>query len=63
MVIDEKKQYILTNYQSVRNVGKATDSDPFTQYMELNLEFLKEKPERHEIFDFKEEKSQKMFQH
>ena len=58
MVIDDKKEHILTNY---RKVGKSTDSDHFTQYMDLNLEFLKEKPIRQEMFNFKNEKSQKLF--
>ena len=62
MVIDDKKQHILTNYHKVRKVGKAIDSDHFTQYMDLNLEFQKEKPARQEMLNFKDEKSQKLFQ-
>ena len=61
MVIDDKKQHILTNYHQVKKNGKATDSDHFTQYMDLDLEFLNEKPIRQEIFNFKNEKSQKQF--
>ena len=33
MVIDDKKEHILTNYQNVKNVGKATDSDHYTLYI------------------------------
>ena len=62
MVIDDKKQYVLTNYHKVKKVGKATDSDHYTQYMDLDLEFLKEKPVRQELFNFKDEISQRMFQ-
>ena len=61
MVIDDKKQHILTNFQSVKNGGKATDSDHFTQFMDLNLELLREKPVRNEMFNFKDVNSQKMF--
>ena len=61
MVIDEEKQYILTNYRNIKNRGKATDSDHFTQYLDLDLEFIKEKPVRQEIFDFKDEEAQKVF--
>ena len=31
MVIDERKEHILTNYQRARCGGKATDSDHFTE--------------------------------
>ena len=62
MVIDDKKQHILTNFQNVKRVGKVTESDHFTQYMDLDLEYLKEKPVRQEIFNFKDENSQKIFQ-
>ena len=40
MVIDEEKQYILTNYQNIKHRGKATDSDHFTQFLDLDLEFI-----------------------
>ena len=53
MVIDDKKQYVLTNYHKFKKVGKTTDSDHYTQYMDLDLEFLKEKPVRQEIFNIK----------
>ena len=61
MVIDEDRKHILTNYKQVRRGGKATDSDHFTQYMDLNLHFVSEKPERKEIFNFKDKKSQVIF--
>ena len=34
MVIDDKKEYILTNYQAARGVGKATNTDHFTEYLD-----------------------------
>ena len=62
MVIDESKEHILTNYQSARYGGSAKDSDHFTQYMDINLKIISEKPERVEFFNFKDEKSQQIFQ-
>ena len=61
MVIDEKKEYILTNYQSAKGGGKAINSDHFTEYLDLDLQFVSEKPERVEFFDFKNVDSQKEF--
>ena len=58
MVIDEEKKYILTNYKQAKKGGKAVDSDHFTEYMDIDLNFVSEKPERIEIFNFKDEKSQ-----
>ena len=61
MVIDERKNYILTNYQSAKKTGKAIDSDHLTQYMDVNLKFSKEKPDRQEMLNFKDKEGQKTF--
>ena len=61
MVIDVDKKYILTNYKQAKNGGKATDSDHFTEYMDLNLQFVSEKPIRKEIFNFKEPEALERF--
>ena len=61
MFIDESKTHILTNYQNIRNGGKVIDSDHFTQYMDLNLKIETVKPERIEMFNFKNEEGQKLF--
>ena len=61
MVIDEHKKYILTNYKQSKYGGKATDSDHFTEYMDINLEIIPEKPKRREIFNFKNKKCQETF--
>ena len=61
MVIDDKKKYILTNYQATKATGKAINSDHYTQYMDLQLEYKSEKPERLEIFDFKNKEAQEQF--
>ena len=61
MVIDESKNHILTNYRAFKNMGKAVDSDHYTLYLDMDLEITKEKPERQEIFNFKDKKSQEEF--
>ena len=61
MKIDEAKQFILTNYASAKYGGEAKDSDHFTQYLDLNLKVKSEKPERKEVYDFKNNKSQELF--
>ena len=58
MVIDEQKSHILTNYKRGR---RAVISDHFTEYMDIDLKLISEKPERIELFNFKDEKSQNMF--
>ena len=40
MIIDEKKQHILTNYKNVKRGSKATDTDHFTQQLDLKLELI-----------------------
>ena len=61
MVIDVDKKHILTNYSQAKQGGKATDSDHFTEYMDLNLQLVSSKPERKEIYNFKDTKSQETF--
>ena len=62
MVIDESRKYILTNYKNVKRGGEAVDSDHFTQYMDLDLKFVAEKPKREEIYNFKNKDAQEKFQ-
>ena len=61
MVVDEKKEYILTNYQSAKKNCKAIDSDHMTIYMDLNIKYDKLKPERQEIYNLKESEGQQNF--
>ena len=58
MVIDEDKKYVLTNYEQVRKGGKAADTDHNTEFMDVNLKIMAGKPERREIWNFKEKESQ-----
>ena len=61
MVIDEDRRYILTNYTQAKNGGKAIDSDHATEYMDLDLKIIHEKPERKEMFRFKDKDAMEMF--
>ena len=61
MVIDEKKNHILTNYKSAKITGRAVDSDHYTQYLDINIKIVNEKPEKQEIFNFRDSESQELF--
>ena len=61
MVIDDKKLHVLTNYKQVKKTGKAVDSDHYTEYLDLDMEIISEKPERQEIFNFMNKQSQEAF--
>ena len=61
MVIDERKDFILTNYANVKHGGKAIDTDHYTQYLELEFEIEVSKPKRVEILDFKKKINQEKF--
>ena len=60
MVIDESKDYIITNYRQVGKTGNAKDSEHFTEFMDLDIKIKAEKPDRVEIFNFKEEVSKEI---
>ena len=51
MVIDEEKKYILTNYKVAKKNQRAVDSDHFTQYMDVALKVINEKPIRRVLFN------------
>ena len=61
MVIDEDQKHILTNYEQVRKGGKATDTDHATEYIDIDLEIITEKPKRHEVWNFKNQEAQESF--
>lgn len=61
MVIDEEKEFVLTNYRKAKFGGKSTDSDHFTQYMDVELQIENTKPEKNEIYNFRNKESQKLF--
>ena len=61
MVIDIDKKYILTNYKQAKYGGKATDSDHFTEFVDMDLKVIREKPKRCEIWNFKNKEAQDKF--
>ena len=61
MVIDVKRKYVLTNYKQVRKGGKGDDSDHATEFMDVDLKLSFVKPERRELWNFKNKESQEKF--
>ena len=61
MVIDVDKKYILTNYKQSKYGGRATDSDHFTEFVDMDLKVIKEKPKRCEIWNMKDKEAQDKF--
>ena len=57
----KKKANVLTNYEQVKRNGKATNSDHATEYIDLALEIVTEKPKRVEIWNLKNLKGQETF--
>ena len=49
MVIDEKREFPLSSYLR----GKITHSDHFTEILNMNIEYNKQKPVREEVYNFK----------
>ena len=61
MIIDEDKKFVLSNYRKVNGVVHKKDSDHFTTILELNIEYTVKKPDRIELFNFRNEKCQEIF--
>ena len=61
MVVDSDKKHILTNYKHAKNGIRATDSDHLTEYIDVKLKIIPEKPLRREILNFKNKKYQAVF--
>ena len=61
MKVDEKRELTLTNFSSFKKVGRVIETDHNPVILEVNLEFSESKPERLEIFDFKNTEAQEIF--
>ena len=61
MHIDEKREYVLTNYNAIKSKGKVTESDHNNCELEINLLFSPIKQDRIEIFEFRNQESQMLF--
>ena len=62
MKVDESREYTLTNFSSVKKVGRVIKTDHNPVILEINLQFSKLKTERIEIFNFKNREGQQLFQ-
>ena len=49
MVIDDKREQALTNYSSVKNLGRVTESDHNVEILEVNLVFSNLRQERIQV--------------
>ena len=61
MVIDVDRKYVLTNYKQARNGGKAADSDHATEFINVDLKLSFDKPERRELWNFKNKEAKEKF--
>ena len=61
MVIDEPRKHVLTNFNPIRTGGRAIESDHNTELLKLSLQYDQKKPERLEVFNFKNTECQETF--
>ena len=61
MVIDESREYVLTNFNPIRIGGRAIESDHNTEFLKLGLQYDQKKTERIEVFNFKNVECQEVF--
>ena len=61
MVIDEQCEHALTNFSTMKNLGRVIESDHNVEVLEVNLVYSDVKKERIKIFDFKNKESQNAF--
>ena len=61
MVIDEDRNYILTNYKPCKSGEKAIDSDHLTLFMDLNIEISNKRPTREYFYNFHDQISLNKF--
>ena len=53
MVVDEEKQFVLTNYNKVKGQTVAKDSDHNTLVLYMDIPYSTVKPKRVELFNLK----------
>ena len=53
MKVDENREYTLTNFISVKKLGRVIETDHNPVILEMNLQFSNIKTERIEIFNFR----------
>ena len=60
-IIDNQRNYTITNYRGSKRGRRAVDSDHVTLILNLNLNVLPQKPQRVEMLDFKNLEGQALF--
>ena len=63
MHVDEHGEHQLTNFYSIQNRGKTTESDHSKVELKLNLQFPQAKPVRTEAYNYKSDECKKYFRH
>ena len=61
MLIDENRDYCLSNYAQIRKNQRVIESDHNSEILELDVQFCKRKPERIEMFNLKNKACQEAF--
>ena len=61
MAIDDRREHALTNYSTVKNLGRVVESDHNVETLDIDLIFSNQKPERIQMFDFKNSEGQSAF--
>ena len=61
MIIDEERNFALTNFSKTVSGKKSTDTDHMTLMIELNAEIPKIKTQRVEIYNLRNRESQNVF--
>ena len=61
MVVDEKREKVLTNYRKFKQIGRIIESDHNPIFLFLSLQFSKLKEERITVYQFRNKESQQLF--
>ena len=61
MIIDEKREFCVSNFAQHKKNKRVIESDHNSLLLEIKIEFSSKKPDRQEIFNFKNKKAQQAF--
>ena len=61
MVVDEEKQFVLTNYNQVKGEIVVKGSNHNTLLLHMEIAYTTFKPKRVEVFNFKQKENQELF--
>ena len=63
MIVDERKEFCLNNFSQAKKNKRVIESDHNALILELSLQFSQKKPERQELFNFKNQECQQHFKY